>query len=172
MRHILVVIDMQNDFISGTLGSDDHIALVPVVETYLKQHSFDAIYATRDTHHANYLQTNEGKHLPIVHCIEQSDGWKIHEQISPYLKDATIINKTTFGSLELAETIKKNEQGDFDITVLGLVSDICVLSNCVLLKTVLPEHDVKVIESCCKGTSIEAHIASMKVLKSIQVEVI
>ncbi len=172
MRHVLVVIDVQNDFVSGSLGIHDPEVYIDTLEAYLKKNTFDSIYYTMDTHDQDYMHSMEGAYLPVCHCEKYSEGWLLEKRIEPYLKSAKKIEKTTFGSLDLANAIKENEEGLYDITVVGLVSDICVISNCVILKTVLPNVRVRVIESCCQGTTNEAHTSAMVVLNSLQVEVV
>ena len=130
------------------------------------------IFATRDTHPENYLETQEGKNLPVVHCVKGTEGWQINEKVKAALKDAAVIDKPTFGSKALAEEIAKiAEKEDITVTLIGLCTDICVVSNALLIKAYLPEIPVKVIASCCAGVTPESHEAALTTMKMCQVQV-
>jgi len=173
---ILLVVDMQNDFITGSLGSKEAQAIVPNVVKKIKEWDGDII-ATRDTHHDNYLQTREGRHLPVRHCIYHSVGWEIESSVKEALmaKKATFMDKTTFGSLQLIDIISRRDvskDGYADeIEVIGLCSDICVVSNALLLKNAFPERDISVDETCCAGVTPELHDAAMKTMRSCQINI-
>lgn len=166
---ILVVVDMQNDFIDGALGTKEAEAIVSNVAEKIKGYDGTVIY-TRDTHKPEYLSTQEGKNLPVEHCIEDSDGWKISEKL-PVDKDAKIINKPTFGSKELGlylEELSKNETID-EIELIGLCTDICVISNALLIKAFLPEVPVFVDPACCAGVTPESHDNALSAMKMCQI---
>ena len=172
MRKILVVVDMQNDFVDGSLGTKEAVGIVENVVEEIKKYRTEDIFATRDTHPENYLETQEGKHLPVVHCVKNTNGWEINKEVAAVLKDAKIIDKPTFGSKELAEEITKiAEKEEVEVTLVGLCTDICVVSNALLIKAYLPEISVKVIASCCSGVTPESHEAALTTMKMCQVEV-
>ena len=172
MRKILVVVDMQNDFVDGSLGTKEAVGIVENVVEEIKKYRTEDIFATRDTHPENYLETQEGKHLPVVHCVKNTNGWEINKEVAAVLKDAKVIDKPTFGSKELAEEITKiAEKEEVEVTLVGLCTDICVVSNALLIKACLPEISVKVIASCCAGVTPESHEAALTTMKMCQVEV-
>lgn len=172
MRKILVVVDMQNDFVDGSLGTKEAVGIVENVVEEIKKYRTEDIFATRDTHPENYLETQEGKHLPVVHCVKNTNGWEINKEVAAVLKDAKVIDKPTFGSKELAEKITKiAEKEEVEVTLVGLCTDICVVSNALLIKAYLPEISVKVIASCCAGVTPESHEAALTTMKMCQVEV-
>lgn len=178
---VLVVVDMQVDFVSGALGSKDAEAIVPnvceKVKTYKKKGAL--IIATQDTHEQNYLETHEGKYLPVKHCIKGTSGHEIDERLDEILGDyAVYVEKKGFGSLELVDVIKayvkENNiaEKDLKIEAIGLCTDICVVSNAILLRSAFPEAMLKVDASCCAGTNEAKHLATLEVLKSCQIDVI
>ncbi len=172
MRKILVVVDMQNDFVDGSLGTKEAVGIVENVVEEIKKYRTEDIFATRDTHPENYLETQEGKHLPVVHCVKNTNGWEINKEVAAVLKDAKVIDKPTFGSKELAEEITKiAEKEEVEVTLVGLCTDICVVSNALLIKAYLPNICVKVIASCCAGVTPESHEAALTTMKMCQVEV-
>ncbi len=172
---LLVVVDMQNDFINGSLGTPEAEAIVGNVAQLIGQYEPDNIYATRDTHGEDYLQTQEGRKLPVEHCIEGTYGWQIHPEIAVMLGSAEIVDKPTFGSLELAGMITDRVMGEgipAVITLAGLCTDICVVSNAMLLKALLPETTIRVVRSCCAGVTPEAHEAALATMASCQIEIV
>ena len=172
MRKILVVVDMQNDFIDGSLGTKEAQAIVDNAAAEIANYDPADIFATRDTHPENYLDTQEGKNLPVVHCVKNTKGWEINEKIAKALKNAEIIDKPTFGSKILAEKIAAiAEKEDIEVTLIGLCTDICVVSNALLIKAYLPETPVRVIASCCAGVTPESHEAALKTMAMCQVKV-
>lgn len=172
MRNLLVVVDMQNDFIDGSLGTKEAVAIVDNVIAEIAKYDAKDILATRDTHPENYLETQEGKNLPVVHYVKGTDGWQINEKVKTALKDAVVIDKPTFGSKILAEEITKiAEKEDITVTLVGLCTDICVVSNAILIKAYLPEIPVKVIASCCAGVTPESHEAALATMRMCQVQV-
>ena len=172
MRKILLVIDMQNDFINGALGTPEAVAIVDHVVEEIEKYPVSDIVATRDTHGENYLDTQEGRNLPVPHCIKGTQGWELHPRIAEVLGGATMIDKPTFGSTELMHRLARMAQEDeLDITLVGLCTDICVVSNALLIKAALPETPVRVIESCCAGVTPESHQAALETMKMCQVKI-
>ena len=171
--NILVVIDMQNDFIDGALGTPEAVAIVPKV--MVKMMNFDGlVLATRDTHGEDYLERQEGKKLPVVHCIKGTHGWEIKDEIQQLLISQPI-DKPTFGSEALGKVLKdlNNDVEPIDsITLVGLCTDICVISNAMLLKAFLPEVPIMVDASCCAGVTPESHERALKAMKACQIEII
>ena len=176
MKKVLIVVDMQNDFINGSLGTAEAEGIVGRVAEEIGK-DYDLIIATRDTHGENYLDTNEGKHLPVVHCIRDSEGWQLSSVVEKALKEkenVRILDKPTFGSEDLAGLLKEydKEKPIGSITLIGLCTDICVVSNALLVKTAFPEIPVNVIESCCAGVTPESHAAALQTMKMCQIEVL
>lgn len=172
MRKILLVIDMQNDFIDGALGTPEAAAIVDRVTEEISKYPAADVFATRDTHPENYLDTQEGKNLPVVHCVKGTPGWELNPKIAAALGDAAIIDKPTFGSTELAERlVQLAREGELDITLVGLCTDICVVSNALLVKAFLPEAPVRVIAGCCAGVTPESHQAALKTMEMCQIQV-
>ena len=169
MKKLLIVIDMQNDFIYGSLGTGEARAVLPYVKAKIEEYrkAGQEIVFTRDTHDSHYLETQEGKNLPVPHCIRGTDGWQIVKGLH---LDEPVFDKPTFGSSKLADFVKA---GCYDeVALLGVCTDICVLSNAVLVKTACPEMSVKVYEKGCAGVTPDAHKAAIAVLSSIQVEIL
>ena len=163
--NILVVVDMQNDFIDGSLGTEEAQRIVP--EVVKKIQTFDGtVFATRDTHEENYLETAEGKKLPVRHCIRGTEGWQIRQEISDLLTEAPV-DKVTFGSRELVKKLEQiqEETSIESITLIGLCTDICVISNAMLCKAFLPEVPVQVDASCCAGVTVESHMQALEAMK-------
>lgn len=168
MKRTLIVIDMQNDFISGSLGTKEAQAIVPNVKRKIEEYKTrgDNVIFTRDTHLDNYLDTNEGRHLPIPHCIYETDGWLIEETLNT--DDAVkIINKPYFGY-----TGWKAEPIFGDVELVGLCTDICIVSNALILKAQFPEINITVDASCCAGVTPESHKAALTTMKMCQINVI
>lgn len=172
MRKVLVVVDMQKDFIDGSLGTVEAQAIVePVIE---KMRSYDKadIYVTRDTHEENYLETAEGRKLPVVHCVRGTEGWQLHPQIEAQTDHVHIIDKPTFGSIALMELLRKeNEREPLAIELVGLCTDICVVSNALLLKAAMPEVEIRVDKGCCAGVTPETHKAALATMEMCQIEI-
>lgn len=169
--NVLVVVDMQNDFIDGALGTKEAVAIVDNVVNKIK--NFEGlVLATRDTHTEDYLNTQEGRNLPVEHCIKGTYGWNIREEIACLIEEEPI-DKPTFGSVELGEKLlelsKSNEIES--ITLVGLCTDICVISNAMLIKAYLPEVPIKVDSSCCAGVTVESHNRALETMKVCQVEI-
>jgi len=173
MRKILVVVDMQNDFIDGSLGTAEAIAIVPKVVEKIKEYDPWNIYLTRDTHYENYLETQEGRHLPVEHCVKDTYGWQLRAEVAEAAEGATIIDKPTFGSVELASKLMvERAQEALEIEVVGLCTDICVVSNALMLKAALPEAPITVDAACCAGVTPEKHAAALETMRSCQIEVV
>ena len=169
---VLVVIDMQKDFIDGALGTKEAVAIVPNVIDKIKNYS-GVVLATRDTHDEDYLSTQEGAKLPVLHCVEGSDGWQLHPDIAELIR-TTPFDKPAFGSLELAGYLKDlNDRAKLEeVELIGLCTDICVISNALIIKAALPETTVKVDSSCCAGVTPESHETALKAMAMCQVEVV
>lgn len=173
MNKILIVVDMQKDFVDGSLGSDMAQAIVGNVVEKIENHKGDII-VTYDTHGENYMETMEGKNLPVAHCIKGTPGHLLDSRVFWCLedKDYKAIDKPTFGSTELVEYIKKNyNEGEFEIELVGLCTDICVVSNALLLKANFLETVISVDSSCCAGVTKESHEAALTTMKMCQIVV-
>lgn len=180
-KHILVIVDMQNDFTTGVLGNKNCEAVIPEIIKIIEETHFDSIILTKDTHNQDYLNTQEGKNLPITHCIENTDGWNIcPEIISAVLhkyqpSNYHIIEKHTFGSLYMANLLKEKyflEQENITFTVVGVCTGICVISNIMLLKAALPEAKIQVIAKACACVTPESHKTALDAMKMCQIEII
>ena len=202
-RRYLIVVDMQKDFIDGSLGTEEAQSIVEKVKEKILSYPKEMVYATLDTHGEDYLSTQEGKRLPVPHCIKGTEGWGLHPALKELILPDHFFEKGSFGSLQLAEsmrtlftkqvieeaTMAKNtgnikdtveirgdaEIGaypDFTIELVGLCTDICVVSNALLLKAFLPEIPISVDSSCCAGVTKEKHLAALETLRSCQVEVL
>ena len=150
----LIVVDMQNDFISGSLGSEHAKSIVNNVVNLVKNFNGEVIF-TRDTHFENYLNTQEGKNLPVIHCVKNTEGWQICNELLPYVK--TIIDKPTFGSLELPNLLKSFNAPIEKIELCGLCTDICVISNAMILKAAFLETPIAIHSNSCAGVTNESH---------------
>lgn len=172
MQNVLVVVDMQNDFIDGALGTKEAVAIVPNVLEKIK--AFDGtVLFTRDTHKENYMETQEGKNLPVPHCIKGSLGWQIRTELDA-LRTTPAIDKVTFGSSLLPEKLLALNAVDpiETVTFVGLCTDICVISNVMITKAFLPEVPVIVDAACCAGVSPETHKNALEAMKVCQVKVV
>ena len=173
MQDILVVVDMQNDFIDGALGTKEAVTIVPKVEEKIRNFHGTVLF-TRDTHETWYLETQEGKKLPVVHCIKGTHGWEIKDEIQQLLISQPI-DKPTFGSEALGKVLKdlNNDVEPIDsITLVGLCTDICVIANAMLLKAFLTEVPIMVDASCCAGVTPESHERALEAMKACQIEII
>ena len=173
MRDILLVIDMQTDFVDGALGSAEAVAIIPNVLCEIAKFDKANIIATRDTHPESYMQTREGKHLPVPHCIKDTDGWQIHPAIAPAIDGCLVIDKPTFGSTALCEHIVKiAKDEEISVTLVGLCTDICVVSNAMLIKAALPEIEVTVVADACAGVTPDTHSAALTTMKMCQINIL
>ena len=166
MNRILIVVDMQNDFVSGSLGTAEAKSIVDNVKAKLESFDGDVIF-TRDTHKEDYLKSNEGRHLPVEHCSKGSYGWEIIDELKPYVNK--VIDKPTFGSTELIDYLKTKNYESFELC--GLCTDICVVSNALLIKANFYEAEVIVDSACCAGVTVESHNAALKTMQMCQIEV-
>ena len=169
MSKLLVVVDMQKDFINGALGTAEAEKIVPGVFNEIKNFDGDVVF-TQDTHSSIYLATQEGKNLPVPHCIKGTDGWMLDTRIAPLSDGKRIFQKPTFGSVELAEFVASRDYTH--ITIIGLCTDICVISNALLLKAYLPEVKISVKASCTAGTTPQNHENAISAMKMCQIEII
>ena len=172
----LIVVDMQKDFIDGALGTGEAQAIVPAACARIRECK-DAGYtliATLDTHEENYPETREGKYLPVPHCVRNTEGWRIRPEVMDALgEDAVFVEKPTFGSVRLPQIIRdrSGEDGPEAIELLGLCTDICVVSNAMVLKAAFPETDFTVRASCCAGVTPEKHEAALETMRSCQIDI-
>ena len=172
MRKILIVVDMQKDFVDGALGTAEAVAIVPAVVEKIKEYKKEDIFVTRDTHQKDYLSTQEGCNLPVEHCIEGTPGWELDSKVAEAVSGAAVVNKPTFGSTALVDMVKKiAEKEDISIELIGLCTDICVVSNALLLKAAMPEVEISVDASCCAGVTPEKHEAALETMRSCQIQV-
>ena len=173
MKNVLIVVDMQVDFVTGALGSDAARAIVPRVSAKISEYKKrgDLIIFTRDTHRKDYLQTQEGKNLPVEHCILGTEGWKIYGELDTGCKGHYYATKNTFGWLNWGEFIKNNNVIE-NIELSGLCTDVCVVSNALILKAMYPENKITVDAQCCAGVTEESHRAALLTMKMCQINII
>ena len=175
MRNLLVVVDMQNDFIDGSLGTKEAVAIVDNVIAEIAKYDTKDIFATRDTHPENYLETQEGKNLPVVHCVKGTDGWQINSDIMKAVNasyEPVIIDKPTFASLELGEVLSNMvSEGDV-VDFCGVCTGICVISNLSIAKATIPEVTVRLIENATACVTKDSKEAAVKTAGMIQVEIV
>ena len=174
MKKLLIVVDMQKDFVDGALGSSEAVAIVDNVVRKIEAFDGDII-VTYDTHSPDYMDTAEGKNLPVPHCIKGTDGWRLDAGVQAALDKRvyTEIEKPTFGSTELPEYIKgAYDPAELEIQLIGLCTDICVVSNALLLKANFPETPISVDASCCAGVTPDTHNAALTTMKMCQIRVI
>ena len=175
MKKILVVIDMQNDFIDGALGTPEAVAIVENVKAKILSYPKENVFATRDTHHQYYMDTQEGRNLQVPHCIRGTDGWQIRPEIAELIFPDHIVDKPTFGSTQLAklmEVLERREEDGIEIELVGLCTDICVVSNALLLKASMPETPISCDASCCAGVTPAKHEAALETMRSCQIKII
>ena len=172
MNDILIVVDMQNDFIDGALGTEEADAIVPRVLEKIRGFEGRVIF-TRDTHFDYYMDTQEGKNLPVPHCIKDSEGWQIRAELDELRTEPTI-DKPSFGSVELSTMLAREnaEKPIGSVTFIGLCTDICVISNAMLIKAAMPEVPVIVDAACCAGVTPESHNNALEAMKMCQISVI
>ena len=174
MENILIVVDMQKDFVDGALGTPEAVAIVPNVCEKIR--AFDGpIFVTYDTHPESYLDTAEDKKLPVVHCVKDTPGWQLDAAVADALADKsyTVVEKPTFGSTDLPGMIAKAAgEEDFTVTLIGLCTDICVVSNALLLKAHFPEQTIRVDAACCAGVTPDTHNAALTTMKMCQIDLL
>ena len=168
-KKILVVVDAQNDFITGALGNKECDVATNVIADEIRSGKYDDVIFTRDTHDENYLNTQEGKNLPVVHCVKGTFGWEINEKVAAALGTAEIIDKPTFGSKELGELLAEYDNSDTEIYFCGFCTGICVISNVAIAKTFCKDAEVFVIENACACVTPESHKTAIEAMKMIQV---
>ena len=168
-KKVLIVVDMQNDFITGTLGTEEAQAIVPNVKKKIEEYKArgDKIIFTRDTHRANYLETNEGKYLPVEHCIRGTYGWIVANEVN--YPEYRHIDKPTFGYMYWDSDISYDVD---EIEIIGLCTDICVVSNALILKAQFPDANITVDASCCAGVTPESHQAALTTMKMCQIKIV
>lgn len=171
MSRILVVVDMQNDFVDGALGTPEAVKIIePMqkrIEEFLK--AGDEVVFTKDTHYEDYLETAEGKKLPIPHCIHGTEGWEICPALKEYSENTTVFEKATFGSVRLAHYLASHSYDE--VWMAGLCTDICVISNALLAKVVIPETEIIVDSKCCAGVTKESHANALEAMKMCQITI-
>ena len=172
---VLIVVDMQTDFVSGALGTKEAVEIVPYVVGRVVDgvNRGETILFTRDTHEAGYLETQEGRNLPVPHCVRGTEGWEIIPQLTEYTEGRTILDKPTFGSAELGRLLQElnGKEPIEKITLIGLCTDICVISNALLVKAFLPEVPVAVDAKCCAGVTPESHANALAAMGVCQITV-
>ena len=176
MKHVLIVVDMQTDFVDGALGTPEAVAILENVTAKIKAYAADpdgVSFVTYDTHTESYMETSEGKHLPVPHCIKGTAGWALHPTVAAALESVTYtaVEKPTFGSVALPALVKEAAAGDFSVELIGLCTDICVVSNTLLLKAHYPEVSISVDASCCAGVTPDTHRAALTTMGMCQIEV-
>lgn len=164
----LIVVDMQVDFVSGALGSAHAAAIVPNVVEKVKSFNGQVIF-TRDTHGSDYFQTQEGRKLPVKHCVKNTDGWQICDELRPYVEK--VVDKVTFGSVDLPGYIRDFGTEIEEIELCGLCTDVCVISNAILLKAAFPEVRISVDSSSCAGVTMESHATALEAMKAVQIDI-
>ena len=165
----LIVVDMQNDFITGSLGSELAKEIVPGVLEKVKNFDGKVIF-TRDTHFDNYMSTQEGRNLPVKHCIKDTEGWQICDELIGYAD--VVVDKITFGSVELPQILKDYGEEIEEVELCGLCTDICVISNAFVLKASFPETKIVVDAKCCAGVSVESHETALLAMRAVQIEIV
>ena len=173
MRKILIVIDMQNDFIDAALGTKEAVGIVEAVKEKIRSYPAADVIATMDTHGDNYMNTQEGKYLPVTHCVKGTPGWQLDPAIAEAVEGCLKLEKPTFGSWELpglVDIAAGEDEPEFEL--IGLCTDICVVSNAMLLKAFFPESDIRVRADLCAGVTPGKHAAALETMRSCQIDVI
>lgn len=173
--NVLVVVDMQKDFIDGALGTKEAAAMLPKLVQKMKGFDGEVIF-TMDTHSQEYLETQEGKNLPVVHCVKGTKGWELPEELQQFVKEhnCKVFEKPAFGSVELGNYIKElhGREGISEISIVGVCTDICVISNVMIIKAAVPEVKVVVDSECCAGVTVESHERALDAMKMCQVTIL
>ena len=163
---------MQIDFIEGALGTPEALAIVDNVKAKIKEYDKQDIFVTMDTHAPDYLNTQEGKNLPVEHCIKGTEGWLVRSDVAELLNGANVYEKPTFGSVRLARDLAAiAAEQETEIEIIGLCTDICVVSNALLLKAVMPEVPISVDPACCAGVTPGSHEAALKTMQMCQIKI-
>jgi len=171
---VLVIVDMQKDFIDGALGTKEAASIVPNVVARIEASVGEMLLLTLDTHGEDYLTTPEGKKLPVPHCIKGTEGWEIDERVAAACAEKTEKNfeKSVFGSVGLVEFLKARESEISEIELAGVCTDICVISNAIMLKNFLPNTEISVNEKCCAGVTPQSHTEAISTMKMCQINII
>lgn len=167
MQKILIVVDMQNDFIAGALGTLEAEAILPAVVKKIENYEGEVVF-TRDTHGEDYLSTSEGKELPVLHCLKGDYGWEFEAEIEPLAEGRKIFDKEAFGSTELMEYLREKQPKEIEF--VGLCTDICVISNAVMAKAFMPESEIIVDASCCAGTTEKRHQTALEAMTALNIK--
>jgi nicotinamidase-related amidase len=172
MKKLLIGVDMQNDFVYGVLGTAEARAILPNVESIISRYRKEGaeIVFTRDTHDEAYSRTQEGRRLPVPHCIKDTEGWQICDELIGYAD--VVVDKITFGSVELPQILKDYGEEIEEIELCGLCTDICVISNAFVLKSSFPETKIVVDAKCCAGVSVESHETALSAMRAVQIEIV
>ena len=172
MKKVLIVVDMQKDFVDGALGTKEAVAIVDAVVEKVKTFDGEVIF-TRDTHFDNYMETQEGANLPVPHCVKNTEGWDLIPELKAFCEEmkCKVYDKPTFGSTELAADLKAlYDAGELEsVELIGICTDICVVSNALLIKAFMTELPVSLDSSCCAGVTPEKHEAALETMRSCQV---
>lgn len=171
---VLVVVDMQNDFVTGALANKEAQMILPnLIAKLEKEKQNDAtVFFTMDSHGRDYLNTQEGKNLPVEHCITDTDGWQVVKELQPYIQPQDVCRKETFGSVMLGEYIRRIRSSISEIEIAGVCTDICVISNALLLKAFAPEIPIIVDAACCAGVTPESHETALNAMQACQIRII
>lgn len=173
---ILIAVDLQNDFVSRALGTKEAEAIIPSAAARIREYreAGNPVIATMDTHGTDYALTQEGRRLPVPHCIRGTEGWQLDPAIREALGDSLLVEKPTFGSVRLPEIVRETAGDSKDLTIelLGLCTDICVVSNALLLKAAFPEAVLQVNSACCAGVTPEKHRAALETMASCQIDIL
>ena len=175
MKKILVVVDMQNDFVDGSLGTKEAVAIVPNVAKKIREFDGDEIFVTYDTHFENYMDTLEGKKLPVVHCIDGSHGHELNDEIKKALSGRQYqeVIKAGFGSFSITRSLKDRFPGEeMEFELVGLCTDVCVVSNAMIIRAGYPNAKITVYASCCAGITPETHRAALTTMQCCQIDVV
>ena len=170
---VLVIVDMQNDFITGALANTEGQKIIPTMVDYIK--NFDGnIIATLDTHYDNYLETMEGKKLPVPHCIKETEGWKLVPEVADAIKGKAVMmfKKETFGSTDLADYIADFYDANTEIEICGVCTDICVISNALVIKATTPNRKITVLKDLCAGVTPESHETALKAMAACHIDIV
>ena len=174
-RRFLILVDLQNDFVDGALGTAEAQVMLPRAVEMIREKKQEGytLIATLDTHGENYMESAEGKKLPVVHCVRGSAGWELNDQVWDAARGCVLLEKPTFGSVRLPELIRAQTCGDDELVIelIGLCTDICVVSNALLLKAHFPEAAICVHSACCAGVTPEKHAAALETMRSCQIDV-
>lgn len=179
MKKILVIVDMQNDFLTGALGNAECQKTIPAVVAQVRTGDYDKVFLTQDTHAADYLNTREGKNLPVEHCIEGTEGWKVNAEVLSAVDEVygtasekvSILTKPTFGSVMLAKELEAFYEKDKDLHIdfVGVCTGICVISNVMLAKAYCPEAELRVLSDACACVTTQSHVQALEAMKLCQV---